>query len=214
MGDPTSLRDRVLAAAAARPSATRRRARAVAAGLAAVSVAVSVAVFEGVGGFRHGAGRPLGLTLAFVAGWVAACGALTWIILGRGRSTLARRPAVVVAALAAAPLVLFVWTQIFYGAYPEPYQAVGLRCLRYTLFAAALPLASILVLRRGVEPRRPSILGAGAGVVSAAWAGVMVDLWCPLTHPAHVLVGHVAPLVVGAVVGAAVGRPLLGGAVR
>jgi hypothetical protein len=38
----------------------------------------------------------------------------------------------------------------------------------------------------------------------------LVDLWCPLTSSAHVLVGHVLPVVVLAMIGASVGPTVLG----
>jgi hypothetical protein len=108
------------------------------------------------------------------------------------------------------PFVLFLWMQVFHGSYVQPFQAVGYLCLRYTLFMSAVPLAAFLVLRRAIEPRYPSALGAGAGAACASWAGALVDLWCPLTDPMHVLVGHVAPLVVATLVGAVLGHVMLG----
>jgi hypothetical protein len=208
MADP--LRARVLATvAAARPS-TRQQARSAAAMLIAASLAIAVIVFEAVGGFAHGTGRPLHITIALAVGWSLVSGLLTSIVLGRGGSTLSRPPFLVAAAVLAAPWVLYLWMHRFYGTYDEPYQAVGLRCLRYTLVIAALPLASFLGLRRAVEPRHPGILGAGAGVACASWAGAIIDLWCPLTEPMHVLVGHVFPLVIAAIAGALAGHFVLG----
>ncbi len=207
---PSALRARVLAAAAATPSTTRPRGRAAGGALLAASVAVGVSVFEGVGGFAHGAGRPLRITIALAGGWMVVSAVLAWLVLGRGGSTLARSPVLVGLAAVATPFILFAWMHAFNGAYAEPYDAVGYRCLRYTLFISVLPLATFLGLRRAVEPRHPAVLGAGAGAACAAWAGALIDLWCPLTNTMHVLVGHVAPLVAATIVGAAVGRFTLG----
>jgi hypothetical protein len=207
--DP-DLRSRVLAAAAASPAPTRKQARVAARVVLAASVAIAITIFEAVGGLKHGAGRPLGITLALAIGWTAVSGVLTWLVVGRRGSTMARWPLLVGAAVLVAPLLLFAWMHLFYGTYPEPYEAVGWRCLRYTLFAAALPLAAFLVLRRAVEPRYPGVLGAGAGAACAAWAGAMIDIWCPLTNPMHVLVGHVAPLVGAILTGAVAGHFMLG----
>jgi hypothetical protein len=207
---PSSLRSRVLAAASAAPSMTRRQGRHAAVVLIAASIALAMTVFEGVGGLEHAAGRPLWITLTIALGWTVLSGVLTWIVLGRRGSTMARRPIVVAVAALAAPLLLFLWMHLFYGTYAEPFQRVGFRCLAYTLGFAALPLASFLVLKRAVEPRYPGVLGAGAGAACAAWAGALVDLWCPLTNPSHVLVGHVAPLVGATLVGAVVGHLTLG----
>jgi hypothetical protein len=206
----SSLRSRVLAAAAATQSPTRSQGRRAAAVLVAASVAIAVAVFEGIGGLSHGSGRPLRITLTICGGWVAVSSALTWLVLSRGRSTMTRRPALLAVAAALAPAVLYVWTQLFAGRYEEPFQRAGFRCLAFTLVMTAAPLTGFLLLRRAVEPRYPSTLGAAAGAVCAAWAGVPVDLWCPLVNPKHVLLGHVVPMLVAVLWGAVAGRWTLG----
>jgi hypothetical protein len=178
--------------------------------LVASSVAIAVTIFESVGGMGHGAGRPLGITIALAAGWVVVSSVLTWVVVGRGKSAMARRPLLIAAVAVATPFLLFFWMQLFHGSYVEPYKAVGYRCLRYTLFMSALPLGAFLALRRAIEPRYPSALGAGAGAACAAWSSALVDLWCPLTNPMHVLVGHVAPLVAATIIGAVAGHFMLG----
>jgi hypothetical protein len=207
---PLSLRDRILAETAASPSLTRKQGKTAGRVLMAASVAAGVMIFEGVGGMGHGSGRPLWSGLALAAGWTAVSAVLTWLVVGRGGSTMSRRPLILGGAALAAPILLFAWMHVFYGTYEEPFQAIGYRCLRYTLFISALPLASFLVLRRAVEPRYPGLLGAGAGAACAAWAGALVDLWCPLTNPMHVLVGHVAPLLIAMIAGALFGHFTLG----
>jgi hypothetical protein len=174
------------------------------------SLALASLIFELAGGFAHSAMRPLSITLAIAGGWTAFAATLTWLVLGRGKATLTRRPALLASAALLSPLALSVWMLAFHGTYPETVQRIGLRCLGYTLVMAVTPLAAFLRLRRGVEPRRPSALGAGAGAACGAWAGVVVDLWCPLTAPAHVAVGHVLPLALLVAVGAVVGGRTLG----
>jgi hypothetical protein len=205
-----ALRARILAAAAATPSPTRAQGRRSALALLVVSAGIAAAVFEGAGGFAHSAGRPLGITLAMSAGWTAASALLTWLVLSRGTSTLARRPLWLGIAAGLAPLALLAWMRVFYGTYAEPYERVGYRCLAFTLVMAATPLAAFMRFRRGVEPRRPSVLGAAAGAACGGWAGVVVDLWCPLTAPSHALVGHVLPLVLLIGVGALAGSRFVG----
>ncbi len=207
---PSSLRDRVLSAAASTPSTTRQQGHRIAVALIAASVAIAVTVFKGIGGFAHSSERPVGITLALAGGWTIISAAFTWLVIGRGSSSLARRPAILLAVALASPLAVFLWMQLFYGTYPEPFARVGYRCLGYTLLIAATPLTAFLALRRAVEPRYPAALGAGAGAACASWAGALVHLWCPLTNPLHVLVGHVGPIVVAAMIGAVVGRWTLG----
>jgi hypothetical protein len=204
-----SLRSRVLAAASTVPSATRTQGRRKAALLLAASLAVAITIFEQIGGLAHSAGRPIGTTVLLSGGWMVVSLVLTWLVLG-GKSTLARRPALVVAAALVAPIVVFAWTHLLHGTYAEPFQRFGWRCLAYSLGVTALPLAAFLSLKRAVEPRHPSALGAAAGATCACWAGALIDLWCPLTDPMHVLIGHVTPLVVAIAVGALVGRWTLG----
>lgn len=206
----SALRVRVLAAAAATASITRPHGRVVARVLLVTSVALGAMVFEWIGGFAHGSGRPLGVTLTLAGGWTVVSALLTWLVVDRGGSTMARQPLLIGLSVLAMPVVLFAWMHLFNGTYIEPYHAIGYRCLRYTLFIAALPLATFLALHRAVEPRHPEVLGAGAGAACAAWAGGLIDLWCPLTNSMHVLVGHVAPLVAATVLGAVVGRSTLG----
>src|SRR5271168_659272 len=88
----TSLRDRVLSATASAPSTTRRQGRRAGAVLTAASVAVGITIFEGVGGLGHSAGRPLGVTITLASGWALVSAVLTWLVVGRDGSTMARRP--------------------------------------------------------------------------------------------------------------------------
>jgi len=39
---------------------------------------------------------------------------------------------------------------------------------------------------------------------------VFVDLWCPVAYAPHLLLGHIAPMLILAGVGAVVGRRVLG----
>jgi hypothetical protein len=207
---PSPLRDRVLAAAAQAPSPTRRQGRTTAGVLSAASIAVAVTVFEGAGGIEHGSGRPLQVTLELAAGWIVVSAILTWLVIDREGSTMARRPLLLLGAALVTPLILFLWMHAFNRTYAEPFERIGYRCLAYTLVISALPLASFLVLRRAIEPRYPGAVGAAAGAACAAWAGALIDLWCPLTNSLHLLVGHVAPTLVAMMAGAIFGRFTLG----
>jgi hypothetical protein len=210
MTDSDALKARVLAAAAATPSPTRPQGRRRAIAFMIASIAVGLAIFEAAGGLAHSAGRPLELTIAIASGWALFCAGLSWIVLRRGRSTLGRRPAVLLIGALSAPIVLVVWMHLFSGTYTEPFARVGWRCFAGTLVAASPPLASLLVLRRGAEPRHPWALGAGIGAVCGAWAGTLSDLWCPLTNVAHVLVGHALPLGLLIALGTLLGQKMLG----
>jgi hypothetical protein len=208
--DADQHKARVLAAVAAAPSPTRFEGRRRGVALLLASVALALAVFEGAGGLEHAAGRPLWITLTISGGWGLFCAALSWVVLRRGRSTLGPKPSVVLVAALATPVVLVAWMHAFHGAYLEPFVKVGWRCLGYNVAMAMPPLGSLFVLRRGSEPRSPWALGAALGAVCGAWAGMLVDLWCPLTNLPHLLVGHVLPLGLLVALGALLGNGTLG----
>jgi hypothetical protein len=210
MNPPQSLRARVLASAAATPSWSRKEGRRAALLLSVASITIAVLLFQLAGGLDHSAGRPLAITLGLVGGWSLVSAFVTWLAIGRGGSTLSRRPALLVASAVFVPLALLLWMHTFHGTYEEPFARIGYRCAALTLAIAATPLGAFLRLRRGVEPRLPMALGAAAGAACGACATVVVDAWCPLTNARHVAVGHVGPLIVLIVVGAVLGTRLLG----
>jgi hypothetical protein len=210
MTEADKLKARVLAEVAATPSPTRPEGRRRGIALLLASIALALAVFESAGGLGHSTGRPLGITLTISGGWGLFCAGLSWVVLWRGRSTLGRRPRVVLVAALATPIALIAWMHAFHGAYAEPFARVGWRCLAYNLVMATPPLGSLLVLRRGSEPRSPWALGAAIGAVCGAWAGALVDLWCPLTNLPHLLVGHVLPLGLLIAAGTLLGGSVLG----
>lgn len=129
MTNPDILKARVLGAVAATPSPTRPEGRRRALALLLISAALSPAIFEGAGGLAQSAGRPLGLTLTITVGWGLFCAGLSWRVLWRGRSTLGRRPGLVLLAALATPVVLIAWMHAFHGTYTEPFARVGWRCL-------------------------------------------------------------------------------------
>jgi hypothetical protein len=51
----------------------------------------------------------------------------------------------------------------------------------------------------------------GHGAACGAWANVLLLLWCSLSDAPHVVLGHVAPLVLFIVAGGLVGPYTLGG---
>jgi hypothetical protein len=208
--DLRALRARVLAAAAATPSPTRKQGRVIGIAVLALSPAIAVVLVELEGGLAHGAGRPRGVTTALVGGWLLVSVLLTSLVARRRGSSLTRRSTILTSAAVATPLLLFAWMHAFYGSYDEPFARVGYRCLALTLLIAATPLAGFMFLRRGIEPRHPMAIGSAVGAACGAWAGVVVDLWCPLTNVPHVLFGHVLPLVVLIAGGALIGARFLG----
>jgi hypothetical protein len=82
-------------------------------------------------------------------------------------------------------------------------------CFAMTIAAAVCPLVGLARARRSSEPTHPMTSGAALAVASGACAGVVVDLWCPVAAPRHVLLGHIFPMGLLALVGAMVGARVM-----
>jgi hypothetical protein len=159
-------------------------------------------------------GRPGLLIVLTCLGWSAVGSAAAALAVARGRSMLGRSTISLAILVAAAPLVLLAWkigVTVPFG--PEMTAAwpgrVGYRCLGLTLAMAAPLLVALLLMRRRSDPVHPGIAGAALGITASVIAGTLVDLWCPIANLSHVLLGHILPLVLAAVLGAWAGRRLL-----
>ncbi len=212
MNAGVSLKERVLAAAAAAPSPTRREGKRRGVWLVVLSLAVGIGLLELAGGVAHSSARPLAVSVRLADGWALASSLLTWLLLRR-RAMLVALPRSLVVATLACPVALFAWMGYFEGAYPplagSP-PGPDWACLLFTLACAATPLGCFLRLQRGVELQRPDLLGAAAGAAAGAWSGVLSILWCPTTSPWHVLLGHVVPITLLTCAGSLLGASMLG----
>ncbi len=211
---PPQLRARVLAAAQSRPAPARAavtRATLVALG---VGVAALLLVFFALGGADTKTRPPAFLAMTS-GGWVAIAAAATWIGAARGGSTLGRSGALLLAAALATGPGLLAWmlvgTSLWPGTigYHAPMRA-HLVCLAIVAAMATGPFLALAAIRRASDPVHPRATGAALGAVAGAWAGVMGDLHCPVSDALHVAIGHVAPVLIFAAVGALVGRRVFG----
>jgi len=82
-------------------------------------------------------------------------------------------------------------------------------CFAMTLAAALPPLLAVLYVRRNSDPVHARAHGAALAVAFGVYVGLMVCAWCPDVSIRHIALGHVAPLLLLAVVGAVLGRKLL-----
>lgn len=214
-GDPPALRpgllDDVLDAVGAEPSPPRPVVRRRAWGWVALSVALAGGVFLAYGGLREGgAPRPALEIVATTLGAALIAGFGLWLTLGQ-RSMLSRSAGALVATAVGIPLALLAWKIAWSASFPgglAPWPGrVGWPCLQISLLTAITPALALLLSRRASEPRHPRLLGAALGAVAGAFAWVVTDLWCPVGHVPHLLLGHVLPVALFIGVGA-----LLGGA--
>ncbi|HET6410978.1 MAG TPA: NrsF family protein [Anaeromyxobacter sp.] len=211
-----SLKLRVLQAVAERPVPPRSGRLPSTVLLVVLSATVMFAVIEwvprlfgGVGGLAHAVGRPASIEVGLVMGIVVLALVSTWISSFLRRSMLSPPRGLLLCVAIGVPLCVGAWITLWHGSYSDPFVPGGLRCFELTLLTAPWPFVTLVYASRRFEPRHPGTVGAAFGAVAGAWAAVMVELWCPVAEPKHVLVGHVLPLLVLVVAGSAIGRRLL-----
>lgn len=223
------LKGRVLAAAAAEASPTRAAVKRRNLAIAVVAAASGFAAFvtfarlmsEGellrLGGeiaLQQRSERSIWLVVTTAGGALGIAASALWLALGRGGSMLGRSRRGLIYGGVLVPIGLLAWkvgcSLAFgaeMGAWPE---RSGLRCLALALLVALGPLLSFIALRRHA-PVQPGLNGAAMGLAAGACAWLAVDLWCPVAHVPHVLLGHFLPLVLLAAAGAWLGQALLRG---
>jgi hypothetical protein len=209
MTPSSSLRDKVLADAAAHRARTRSEGRRRAVVIYAIAALAGLPLFLASGGIDHSAERPMAVTLGIAAGSLilaVACASVAW---WRGKSAVGRPSAALLAIAVVAPVATYVWLVIWHGRYAEPAPHVGFRCLAMTLASGAPILAAALYVRKRTVAVHPIASGAALGAAAGAFGEITVDLWCPITTSMHVLIGHALPIVLLALVGASVGRSIL-----
>ena len=213
MNSSPDLKARILAAAKAEKSPTRASMVAQVRLVIVVAVVMALAMFFHLGGIRLEP-RPIAFVCGTAIGWSIVAAVAARLAFGRGGSMLGRPRVRLVAVTVVTPLLLFGWMYIWNLSFPETMTVwpgrVGFRCLAFTLAMAAWPLVALSYLRRERDPNNASAAGAARGVAAGALAGILVDLWCPIANPAHILVGHIAPMLILMGIGAIAGRILVG----
>lgn len=206
---PADLRARVLAAANAEPvssraAGARRRAIALVAGFAA-PVAISLYL-----GWPRSGGRPFAYVASLSIAWLAVGLVATWGGVSRGRSMLGRPAALRLVVAALTPVALLVTALVAALAWPQTVAddaTVGthLICVGFALLCALGPLVAFAVVRRGSDPVAPRLTGAAIGAASGAWGALAIELHCGHASPAHIVLGHLLPVVALTLVGILVG---------
>jgi len=206
------LKQRILRAAEATPTRSRQSEAIRAALFIGTAIAASLVIFALRGGIRL-TGRPLSLVLGTTIGTTLIAGASIWVSLGRGRSMLGRSRAWILAAMLASPLALLGWKVFWSAQFAQGLDAwpgrVGFRCLVLSLAVGALPLAGVVMSRRGTDPRHPQLTGSAIGAGAGLGAAVLVDMWCPVAYVPHLLLGHILPIALLALIGFWLGKTLL-----
>lgn len=146
--------------------------------------------------------------LLLLTGISAAVGALVMSVPGGERTRLVRWVPVV----AAVASVLWVVGELAMAAATGgPVGRIGLAwpCVLKTTSIAAVPGAALFVMVRRAAPLHASWVGLLAVLATAAVGVLGANVICPNDRPLHMLVWHVAPLILFAAAGAALGTWLL-----
>jgi hypothetical protein len=209
---PPDRRSRILASVSAIPAPTRRELLRRQAWLVLVGVAGALTLFFLEGGLRA-TGRPPSLVAWTSLGTSCFVGVGMWFLFTRGRSGLRRGWAVLGLATLAPAVAFVLWRyglgSLYQLASPWPTRP-GYRCFAMSVATGAIPLFAALMAWRHVDPMTPRATGAAFGAGAGLGSALLIDLWCPVSYVPHLLIGHVLPIAVLAVVGAAVGGRILG----
>jgi hypothetical protein len=210
--DAAALRAKLLALARTMPAPTRAevvRRR----WLGAVVLSLfPLALFHAWGGLRGGP-RPSLLILETAGGAALIAIAATAAALSRGGAMLGRSRHWLLAVAVLTPLSLLAYKLSISAGYSDMVvewpERPGFRCLLLSSALTAMPLLGALFLLRRSDPVHPGLLGLALGAALGACSWVLVDLWCPVAHLQHLLLGHTLPLLIAAALGALIGRCVL-----
>lgn len=206
------LRARILEGAKKTPAPTRAEHQKRVAIVVAIGTLATTALFFAMGGFAKGT-RPIEL-MGFSAGFaIIAAVILTRLSAPRGSSPLpAARSVLVTACIAAAP-VLAVSVLAATMMWPPSPEDIALKshlaCAVMTILQGALPLAVLIVPRRGSDPVHPVHTGAALGMTAGAWTAALAYLRCPHAEASHCIFAHVVPTIALTAIGAVLGRMFL-----
>jgi hypothetical protein len=213
-GPPTSLRDQILQATAARPSVTRkthRQRRLVLVLLLLAFVVGSSAMLVG----RHTdvPDRPMTYLSTMLGASVFIAILTAYVTLGPTESALGRSPRFYRVLTILTPCLLAVAAIVANVLVPSTmvedagHAAPHVSCSAITFFTGAGVLLLLLWLERRSMTNSAAAKGASFGAVAAAWATLFISISCPYSHPWHVVPTHVfvpvIPLLVGGIVGGA-----------
>lgn len=205
-GPSAELRARVLAAASAEPVPTRSVGVVRRAAIVAVGMIVSLVVLALIGGPQPD-GRPVAYFATIAALWTGVVLVASWAGLGRGRSMLGRSTSVRVIVAALTPPALIVASLLAGLCWPATMSNPStvhdhVFCIELGSLMAIGPLVAFAFVRRDSDPVAPRLTGAAVGAVAGAWGGLFIELRCGHCSLEHVVLGHVVPVVVFALVGA------------
>jgi len=210
-GPHADLKRRILAALAGTPAPARDGVRRARLSLILCGAAGALAILFIEGGLRPLA-RPPSMVALGSAGAAAIAGTGMWLLLTRGRRILGRPITWLAAAAIASALAFLAWRYglgRLYGSTQPWADRPGLRCLGFSVTVGAPPLLAALLAWRRAIPVSPFATGAAFGAGAGLGSAFLVDLCCPVSYLPHLLIGHLLPIGLLAIIGGVVGTRLL-----
>lgn len=194
------------------PSHTRKKRRNILIAWTIGGILLSLIAFAAVGGVRPTLRSPEMMALT-ASGTALFAGASVWMTLGRRNSGLGASIPTLVGMIIAVPVLILVWkvgwSSLYVGGVDWAPERPGFRCLGVSHLVGLPLLFTFLAIRRQTEPRHPQLTAAALGAAAGAVAAFLVDLWCPVGHPIHLLLGHVLPMISLATLGALLGARIV-----
>jgi len=207
----TDLKGRVLASIRELPAPTRGEALRARAWILGCGVLGALAIFLLEGG-GHLPSQPRSLTALTSLGTATIVGAGMWLLLTRGRSALGRPTGRLVTLALTTAILFFTWrygVSALFGQTSAWPGRPGYRCLGLSVTTGALPLLAALLSARRTVPMSPGVTGAALGAGAGLGSSWLVDLNCPVSYLPHLLLGHLLPIGILALVGGGAGALLL-----
>ncbi|HKP58602.1 MAG TPA: NrsF family protein [Polyangiales bacterium] len=207
MSDPT--REHLMRLLAQAPSLTRTQLRKRVSLAYGVAIASVLGVFLAVGGTTHSEPRALSATAVLACGLLLLAALSSRVIAKRASSPLGPSGRLLAGVLACTPCGLLAWLALMQPTEMYAEIPIGFRCLALSVVMGGLLLGAMTYSRRASDPVHPGWLGGALGASAAAWSAALVAAWCPLYDLPHILIGHVAPVLVLSAAGCVLARRAL-----
>lgn len=183
------------------------------AALRGVGFLASLALFLAVGGVSIGE-RPVGYVATVAAVWGVLFVVLTRLLVPPHGASLGPRRATLVAIAVGAPLAITALILVGRVVWPATASCDGPnnhsdRCFFYSCLFSAPILLAFVVARRGTLMRDVALHGAAFGAIAGCFGALLITLRCVYAVVPHLLLGHVAPVILLGVVVALLAEPLL-----
>jgi hypothetical protein len=205
-------RSRILASVAGIPAPTRRELVRRQAWLVAAGIAGALTLFA-IGGGLRATGRPPSLIAWTALGTACFSGVGIWFLFTRGRFGF-RRAWAVLGLAALVPTAGFVLWKYGLGSLYHlsgPWSGrAGYRCFVMSVAVGGIMFGAALIAWRHADPITPRATGAAFGTGAGLASALLIDLWCPVSHVPHLLLGHALPVAVLGAAGAVLGGRILG----